>query len=424
MRPVRGASRFTRTHHRIVKVCHSAGAWLNARRGTYICAVALGMRRSKLHFRYSLTRRGSRSTWVGCETFAQVPTRCLPSAGSILLVADGSLPHHGVDHLADVLRRMGPTLEMHTYAISAKDTMLLEELARDIGDLKPDLVYIAGGGTLCDVAGLAASLANPAIPTVLFPTTTVSMCDASVGGLTGLDRGGVKNAWSTRHLPVAVVACCEWLDTLPEDHLMSGFAEVVKMLFLSPRRQRTLAWLAACGGALLGRQADAVLKVVATGARIRACWAGSPRKRRRDLFGHGVGHALELELVIPHGEAVARGMLVEAAVAVRLEMLRRESYDLLLTTLSALGLPGAQRSCPWGPELTALLKRQRLYDGTNLHLALPTSSRLHPCVACELSPARWEAIQPPTPCFGGPAPPTPADSQIENARPQAPRSGA
>ena len=210
---------------------------------------------------------------------------------------------------------------------------ILQDLL-DNGFTRSDAVIAVGGGVVGDVAGFAASCYMRGIDFYNVPTTLLSQVDSSIGGKTGVDFGGVKNAVGAFYMPKAVVIDPDCLSTLHPRLLHEGLAEAIKMaatsdsaLFslieeegpLEPRLDRIIS------GALAIK--DAVVKA-------------DPKEsglRRVLNFGHTVGHAIEAASAVRdqdplfHGECVAAGMpyMCSEAVRQRLEpLLRRYSLPV------------------------------------------------------------------------------------------------
>ena len=85
-----------------------------------------------------------------------------------------------------------------------------------------------GGGVICDITGLAASLYMRGCALALCPTTLLAMVDASLGGKTGIDFRGWKNLVGTFHPASLLAVCPAALATLPDREFRSGLAEAIK----------------------------------------------------------------------------------------------------------------------------------------------------------------------------------------------------
>ena len=187
-------------------------------------------------------------------------------------------------------------------------------------------VVALGGGVVGDLAGFVAATYMRGIPCVQLPTTTLAMMDAAVGGKTGVDHPAGKNLVGAFHPPATVLVDPDFLATLDRRTLAQGFAEAVKHGILLDAAYAD--WLASAAGSLLaGRTAD-VVRAVARSIEIKAGVVGDDEfdmgGRRILNFGHTVGHAIEVhsEFSVPHGDAVAAGMVAEARIGEELGVAR------------------------------------------------------------------------------------------------------
>jgi 3-dehydroquinate synthase len=201
-----------------------------------------------------------------------------------------------------------------------------------------------GGGVIGDLVGFVAATLYRGIPFVNLPTTLLSQVDSSVGGKTGINLPEGKNLVGVFHQPSLVVADVGTLATLPEREFRSGLAEVVKHAMIADAG--LFAILERDVDRVLARRPEVLEPIVATNCAIKARIVEQDEREaggRAVLnFGHTVGHAVEAALgygAVTHGEGVAYGMLVAAALSVRrglcppddalrLEALLRR-YDLL-----------------------------------------------------------------------------------------------
>jgi len=183
-----------------------------------------------------------------------------------------------------------------------------------------------GGGVVSDLGGFVAAGYKRGIRYINVPTSLMGMADASIGGKTGVNLGQLKNQAGFFYLPSAVFIDTAFLKTLPEAHLRSGFAEIVKSALIGdPVLWRRI--LKPGAEAILATDTseklwqDLVFKTVTFKNRI-ACQDFTEKKLRKILnFGHTIGHALEsLTLglenrALLHGDAVALGMIAETRLS-------------------------------------------------------------------------------------------------------------
>ena len=179
------------------------------------------------------------------------------------------------------------------------------------------LVFNLGGGVIGDMGGFCASTYKRGIEFVQIPTTLLSQVDASVGGKLGIDFNSFKNQIGVFQKPKAVIINTEFLETLPERELRSGYGEVIKHALIADRSH----WEIIKNKSLHDFNWT---KIVSHSVHIKAdVTEQDPTEKglRKILnFGHTIGHAietfyLETDKKLFHGEAIAAGMVTEAFVA-------------------------------------------------------------------------------------------------------------
>ena len=74
----------------------------------------------------------------------------------------------------------------------------------------------------------AASIFKRGIKFIQIPTTLLSQVDSSIGGKTGINNKYGKNLIGTFFQPDLVIIDLETLKTLPQRHIVAGFAEILK----------------------------------------------------------------------------------------------------------------------------------------------------------------------------------------------------
>lgn len=230
-----------------------------------------------------------------------------------------------------------------------------------------DPVVAVGGGTVGDVAGFAAATWMRGVPLVQVPTTLLAQADSCLGGKTGVNIPGAKNAVGAFHQPALVVADPAALTGLPERDYASGLAEVVKYgLVLDSAFARALL---ARWADLKTRRPSAVAWAVERALKLKASVVRADERDllgRRELlnFGHTLGHALESAsgYAVRHGEAVAFGMRAAVALSRLRGGLSRPAeaalVDELLSRLPAVRLPPRVRARDLA-ELTLSDKKAR-----------------------------------------------------------------
>jgi shikimate kinase/3-dehydroquinate synthase len=197
---------------------------------------------------------------------------------------------------------------------------VLEWLATSRAE-RGDAIVGAGGGTVGDLAGLAAALYARGVPYIAVPTTWLAQADAALGGKVGVDLAGAKNAVGAFWPPWSVFADVGMLRTLPRRRLRDGLDEAVKAALIGDPGLWSL--LEERGRAALGRDEAARYAITERAARVKlAIVSRDPFElggRRQLNLGHTLGHALEIEsgYRLPHGAAVALGLRAVAGIAAR-----------------------------------------------------------------------------------------------------------
>jgi 3-dehydroquinate synthase len=217
------------------------------------------------------------------------------------------------------------------------DALLADGFGRDSG------LIALGGGVAGDLAGFVAATFMRGLPYLQVPTSLLAMLDASVGGKTGVDTPEGKNLIGAFHPPAAVVADPRALATLPERDFRGGMAEAVKHGLIADAAY--FAWMEQEADALLGRDEAALTRLVRRSVEIKAeVVSGDERETGRRAIlnaGHTVAHALERVsgYALPHGEAVALGLVAECWVAEAIGVAPSGLAGRVAALLDRLGLP-------------------------------------------------------------------------------------
>jgi 3-dehydroquinate synthase len=225
--------------------------------------------------------------------------------------------------------------------------LLTDELL-SMGFGRDSSIVALGGGVVGDLAGFVAATFMRGIPVVQVPTTLAAMVDASIGGKTGVDTPAGKNLVGAFLQPAGVLIDPQVLDTLPLREFQAGVAEVLKHGAVAD--QAYFENVSAALPGLLsvdhgGRQK--LREVITRSVQIKADVVRSDWREagvRKILnFGHTIGHAVEAATgySLLHGEAVAIGMVVEAAASERAGVTEAGTAEALRSALTAAGLPVA-----------------------------------------------------------------------------------
>jgi 3-dehydroquinate synthase len=189
----------------------------------------------------------------------------------------------------------------------AKSFRSLEKVLKAMSGLpRAGTLVAVGGGTVGDLAAVAAHLHRRGTNLLHVPTTVLAAVDSSLGGKGALNLDGAKNAVGVFHSAAACWLCPELFGTLAPAQRREGRAEAWKMA-LTLSAPLWEAWAAAAPSDEAAIREGRALK-----AAVCAADPYEQHGRRAVLnFGHTFGHVLESlsGYRLRHGEAVGLGML-------------------------------------------------------------------------------------------------------------------
>lgn len=190
------------------------------------------------------------------------------------------------------------------------------------GATRHSLMINLGGGMVTDLGGFAASTFKRGIDFINIPTTLLAMVDASVGGKTGINFGGLKNEIGVFSDSRFVIINTQFLDTLDHDNICSGYAEMLKHGLISDER----TWAELVTFDLDTPDLSQLQRMVAESIKVKErIVEADPHEhgiRKALNLGHTMGHAFESFAMrrgtpILHGYAVAYGLISELYMSAR-----------------------------------------------------------------------------------------------------------
>ena len=190
------------------------------------------------------------------------------------------------------------------------------------GATRHSLMINLGGGMVTDLGGFAASTFKRGIDFINIPTTLLAMVDASVGGKTGINFGGLKNEIGVFSDSRFVIINTQFLDTLDHDNICSGYAEMLKHGLISDER----TWAELMTFDLDTPDLSQLQRMVAESIKVKErIVEADPHEhgiRKALNLGHTMGHAFESFAMrrgtpILHGYAVAYGLISELYMSAR-----------------------------------------------------------------------------------------------------------
>lgn len=226
-----------------------------------------------------------------------------------------------------------------------------------------------GGGIIQDITGFAANVLYRGIKWIFIPTTLLAQCDSCIGGKTSLNYSRYKNLLGTFYPPDEIYICPRFVDTLTQKDFESGMGEVIKFNLMGG--QEGLAHIQEQMLSLKQRDAQAVEKAVRYSLAFKKPFIEQDEFDRNERiklnFAHTFGHAVETvtEYQIPHGTAVAMGMIMADRISVKRGMMQPEkarAYEEIL--LQVIHIDEVLMDHPIEEFLKAMKKDKKQVDAS------------------------------------------------------------
>lgn len=207
-------------------------------------------------------------------------------------------------------------------------TKLWEQLLAKEADRKSVLCCL-GGGMVTDLGGFAAAVFKRGMDCIFIPTSLMAQVDASIGGKNALNLGYLKNQIGLFNQPKITLIFTQFLQTLPEKEIMSGYAEMLKHGLIADKNYwEHLKNIQDINNLF---SAEYIKKSVEIKTAVCAADKKDNNIRKKLNFGHTVGHALEafffsVNKPVSHGNAIAMGIIAESHLSWQKGMLDKESF--------------------------------------------------------------------------------------------------
>jgi len=262
--------------------------------------------------------------------------KCLPLPCKLCVITDSNVNTIYTQTVLASLKEAGYTTSKIVFPAGEHSKNLttylnIMEALADEGFTRSDALVALGGGVVGDLAGFAAATYLRGISYVQIPTTYMSAVDSAVGGKTSINLQNGKNLAGAIWQPSLVLCDCDTFDTLPDAKRRDGLAEAVKSAVVS---DSSLLKHIKDGDAeyVIERCISIKKSVVEVDERDYGL-------RQILAFGHTIGHGLEKlsSFSIPHGQAVAMGMVIEARAAYKMGLTENDLSGELTEILSELG---------------------------------------------------------------------------------------
>lgn len=226
-----------------------------------------------------------------------------------------------------------------------------------------------GGGIIQDITGFAANVLYRGVKWIFVPTTLLAQCDSCIGGKTSLNYHRYKNLLGTFYPPDEIYICPRFVDTLSQKDFESGMGEVIKFNLMGG--QEGLGHITSQMPKLKQRDAQAVEKAVKYSLAFKKPFIEQDEFDRNERiklnFAHTFGHAIETvtEYKIPHGTAVAMGMIMANSISVKRRMLQPDTaraFEEIL--LQVIHIDEALMEHPIEEFLKAMKKDKKQVDAS------------------------------------------------------------
>ncbi len=218
------------------------------------------------------------------------------------------------------------------YKTQATIDTIIEQLIAFGADKTTTLIGV-GGGVITDITGFAASVYMRGISFGFVPTTLLAMVDASIGGKNGVNFGLHKNFVGTINQPKFINIDTRFLRTLPAVEWQNGFAEIIKHACIKDAKmfnelkQHSISYYQKNSKSLV----DLILKNCNIKLKIVAKDVTEKGDRKLLNFGHTLGHAIETQYELSHGQAISIGMNFASKLSeIRLSFNQKNEIENLL----------------------------------------------------------------------------------------------
>lgn len=252
------------------------------------------------------------------------------------------------------------------------------EKMTEISAKRNSLLISIGGGIIQDITGFVANILYRGIQWIFVPTTLLAACDSCIGGKTSLNYKKYKNLLGTFYPPDHIYICADFFKTLSEHDYKSGLGEVVKFNIMAGKEG--LNNITEYIDDLLSRKPEIVNRFVQNSLLFKKSFIEIDEFDRGERiklnFAHTFGHAIEVitNYEIPHGTAVAIGMVMADFVSRRRNMLCEtfiKSSESILLKVIDIDISSLDVPLEWiidvmrkdkkqtGEELTAVLLEEK-----------------------------------------------------------------
>jgi 3-dehydroquinate synthase len=250
------------------------------------------------------------------------------------------------------------------FKVQATVDSIIGQLIGFGADRKTWLVGV-GGGVVTDLVGYVAAIYMRGVSFGFVPSSILAMVDASIGGKNGIDVGLYKNLVGTIRQPEFLLYDYSLLKSLPKAEWVNGFAEIIKHAAI--KDAALFKELEKNNLSRYQKDKAALARLIRRNAAIKSAVVEKDEFERGDRrllnFGHTLGHAIENLYALPHGHAVAIGMV--AACMISEEFTNFEGTERVIAVLKKYGLPTLAAFEPKEVMNVLRMDKKRVKDSMN-----------------------------------------------------------
>lgn len=242
----------------------------------------------------------------------------------------------------------------------------------DLGADRKSILINLGGGVVTDIGGFVAATFKRGISFINVPTTLLAMVDAAIGSKNGVDLDNLKNQIGTITSPEMVLVDTEFLETLAQNQMRSGLAEMLKHGLIADesywRKFQNLQKIDYADFDTL------IFESIEIKNRIVLQDPTEEGIRKALNFGHTLGHAIESHFMskenyLLHGEAIAIGMILESFLSMKLNLIDNSEFALIKKQLISI-FGATEFSAEDIAEIITLLKHDKKNEFGKVKFAL------------------------------------------------------
>lgn len=266
-------------------------------------------------------------------------------SGPVAVISDSNVGPRYIESLGhtDTLITVPPGQQHKTLATVQS---ICEELVEKGFDRSTTIIAL-GGSVISGLAGFTAATYMRGVDFVQCPTNLLAMTDTSIGGKAGINLPQGKNLIGVFKQPKVVIADVATLQSLPSREFAHGMAEVIKHGLISGgelfRKLKKGGWIWETWPFQPSLSVLQELVAQAIQVKIQIVQEDPFDQGRRAILnlGHTFAHAIEQasDHTIPHGEAVAMGLVAAANLSARLGHCSASLQDEVESVLKDASLP-------------------------------------------------------------------------------------